>query len=177
MSAPLPAAKLPSHKVSIAGPRIVYCLVGSLLLAAGCLKALGLVSGPAAGVGLFSAAVATSTVSPVIVPFPESLDLGVVAQGGRTKNRTIFLSNVTDKPVEVVTMRTSCSCLQIDLRPRVIAPLERLPVQVLLDLSAEPSFSGRLGMSIRGLTSSGEVVFAIPVGAEVLPAEPLAKAE
>ncbi len=95
MSTPLPAAKPPSRDVWIAGPRIVYSLVslvGSLLLAAGCLRALGLVSGPAAGPGLFSATVATSTVSPVIVPFPESLDLGVVAQGGRTENATIFLS-------------------------------------------------------------------------------------
>jgi hypothetical protein len=179
MSIPLPAAKPPSRTVLITGLRIVYGLVGSLLLAAGCLTAFDLVSGPAEGPALrgITSPVATSTVAPVIVPSPASPDLGVVAQGGHTKSVTILLSNVTDTPVEVAAVWTSCSCLRIDLGPRVIAPLEHVPVEVLLDLSTEPSFTGRLGMSIRGLTSSGAVAFAIPVGAEVVPTQPLAKAE
>jgi hypothetical protein len=104
----------------------------------------------------------------LLVPSPRKIDMGKVPALARRKV-TFSLANMGNTPAAVAKVESSCHCLTIDLDRCVIAPGEQILAHANLDLSREPSFAGNLGIDVRGLTSTGQVLFDIVVEVAVLP--------
>jgi hypothetical protein len=96
----------------------------------------------------------------------QTLDLGVVSQRGQ-KQETVWLTNGTNEPVEVAGVQTSCPCLKVDIKQRLIGALEKVSARVLLDLAGEPDFVGNLGIDVNGVKDTGKIAFAFVVNVQV----------
>ena len=90
------------------------------------------------------------------------LNLGDVPAGGQ-KQGEFWLTNRTAAPVEVSEIETSCDCLTIDLKNRVLSPGQKVVGKALLDLRREPGFTGTLSIDVTGKGQSGQVVFTLAV--------------
>jgi hypothetical protein len=97
-----------------------------------------------------------------LIPSEADLNLGQVAPGGQ-RSRTIWLTNQSTAPVEIVELETSCDCLKLELLVRTLAPGQKVEGCIKLDLWKEPQFVGKLGIIVRGRGKTGERVFAMEV--------------
>jgi hypothetical protein len=83
---------------------------------------------PGAFLLLLHAGAAPSTLSPSGLPVPpallvtDELDFGAVAVNEIPKIHALALRNPGDSPVEIRTVRTSCTCLRVALQSNVIPP-------------------------------------------------------
>jgi hypothetical protein len=94
------------------------------------------------------------------------IDLGTVPAGGQ-KECTVFLTNRTERAVEVSEVATSCDCLNVDLANPVVPPSGKVSARVRLDLRGEPEFTGGLRVLVNGKGKSKEAVFALAVAVTV----------
>jgi hypothetical protein len=89
-----------------------------------------------------------------------------VPQAGR-KESSFSLTNPTNEPVEIAKIESSCHCLEIELPKKVLSPSEQLSARVLLDLSGEAHFTGKLSIEVKGKTPGGATAFFVKWRVEV----------
>ena len=103
----------------------------------------------------------------LLVPSSNEIEMGAVSQGG-SEETTFFLTNAIAEPVEVAKLDSSCACLELDF-PMRIERKQKVLARVKLDLNHDAEFSGRLCITVRGLTNKGELAFSVMVNADVRP--------
>jgi hypothetical protein len=94
------------------------------------------------------------------------IDLGVLDQGDRRAFSWI-VRNTSDFAVEVYAFEASCACLRVPSGPIRIAGRGEAPFALELDLSREPTFTGKLSISVNAWDSSGQRVLECRVKATV----------
>jgi hypothetical protein len=98
---------------------------------------------------------------------PDRIDLGEVRQGGIASGQ-LELVNDGRAPVQMASFRSSCPCLTATLPEWELMPGETTVVQLLLDMSREPQFTGRLGIELRGVSAGSQSeAFRVVVKARV----------
>jgi hypothetical protein len=95
------------------------------------------------------------------------LDLGTL-QHGESREGTVEITNPTDHAVAITKLETDCSCLKVVLDAEVIPPRGSVAARVVVDMSEEREFVGRLGMPVRGSLASSEVVLRFQVRLKVV---------
>ncbi len=77
------------------------------------------------------------------------------------------LRNPHHAPVEVAAVESSCPCVVVQRVPFRLGPGEETKLELTLDLSRAPDFSGPLFPDITGKTASGVVSFVARIAARV----------
>jgi uncharacterized protein DUF1573 len=80
---------------------------------------------------------------------PSKIDFGIVVCGTKV-SQDIWIHNSQEREDIVNSITTTCDCLKLQLETLQLAPGARIKGQVVLDLSAEPEFSGGLLGTIKG---------------------------
>jgi hypothetical protein len=104
--------------------------------------------------------------APALTVSPRTIDLGEVPAGG-CREVAFSLTNSGAVPLTVARIETSCHCLAVELPNHPLAPKEQVTGHARLDLHAEPSFAGDLGIEVKGTDGSGAVLFTVVVNVEV----------
>ncbi len=99
---------------------------------------------------------------------PAMVDLGTLGQGER-QEFALELQNPQDRPVTVAHVDISCPCLVIKNLPWQFSPAEKTKIPLLLDMSREPEFTGRLLITLRGRTVDEELAVRCEVQAQIVP--------
>jgi hypothetical protein len=95
---------------------------------------------------------------PVVVT-PRTIDFGRARRAER-READLAVTNRSGEEVELGEVTSTCPCLSVEFaRPRV-RPGETVPGKVVLDLSREPEFTGRLAITASG-TASGRPAFQV----------------
>jgi hypothetical protein len=98
---------------------------------------------------------------------PDRIDLGEVQQGGIASGQ-LELTNDGPTPVMVASFRSSCPCLTVTLPEREVMPGEAAVVPLLVDMSREPHFRGRLRIEVQGVSPEHQsITFRVVVTARV----------
>jgi hypothetical protein len=93
---------------------------------------------------------------------PSSIDLGTLSPGS-SKAARFSLRNPRTASIHVARIQTSCPCVTVQLQPPVLAPGESSTGTLLIDLRAEPAFTGRLAGRVEAFTESDELAFDLLV--------------
>ncbi len=94
------------------------------------------------------------------------IDFGKLPQGAK-KEASLTLTNPTKEPVEIAAIDSSCPCLEVQLPKKAVSPSEQISAKVLLDLSGESKFTGRLGIMVRAKTPEGKTAFELECAVDV----------
>jgi hypothetical protein len=100
--------------------------------------------------------------TPIVVT-PIELDFGMVAKGSRHE-QTVWLRNNTSQMLEIALTKSSCDCFHLKLETDVLEPGEKTQGLAVLDFSAEPQFTGRLGLDLQGFGKSPHSILFIVRG-------------
>lgn len=104
--------------------------------------------------------------TPALEVSRERLDLGVLLRGGSMASR-FSLRNRGSKPVEIASVQTSCSCLDVRLPVLRLDPGQVMQAVAQIDLQDRQEFQSDLAIEAWGKTSSGNLAFRIIVAASV----------
>ena len=122
--------------------------------------------------GIILAAILSRPEAPPLLEVnPQSVDLGIVAQG-KPRIFRVWLNNLSPYPVTIAQFQSSCPCLQFKdsaSLPLAVQPHQQSVAEFHLDLRQQPQFCGDLLLDLRGITVSGEIAFATQVSLRVLP--------
>ncbi len=92
---------------------------------------------------------------------PGVIDLGTMVQGER-REFVVDLQSPSDTPIEVDAIESSCDCLEVTLPGRVVGARQKILARLKLDLSAEPTFAGKLRLEVVARNKQvGQVAFRI----------------
>ena len=97
---------------------------------------------------------------PVLVT-PRAVQFGQVRRA-EARQADLLFTNQTVDDIEVTEVTSTCPCLSVMLSLARIRPGESVPARVVLDLSREPAFTGRLAIRANGI-ALGRPVFQIAV--------------
>lgn len=93
---------------------------------------------------------------------PPVVNLGTVLAGGRATGST-NLSYPYGPDLHIPTVRTSCECVSLVRPASHLVAGRTLPVQIVLDLSHDPRFTGGMLAKVEGLTADGQTAFTLSV--------------
>ena len=94
---------------------------------------------------------------PLLIADLEVLDLGTL-QHGEIREGTVKITNPTDQAVAITKLETDCSWLKVVLDADVVPPRGSVAARVVVDMSEEREFVGRLGIPVRGSMPSSEAM-------------------
>jgi hypothetical protein len=107
-----------------------------------------------------------SNAEPRLVSSVPVLDLGTIPQGGY-REASFWLTNDGNDPVEIASVESSCSCLEIHLAKSTILPGQTVEAIAKLDVRREPDFTGELRIETRGRTTAGLLLALTVIEAKI----------
>jgi hypothetical protein len=93
---------------------------------------------------------------------PATIQLGTIEQGGR-RVFAVGLHNSHDSAIAIRHVQGSCPCLEAHEIPWQLEPREHKTVELSVDLTREPDFTGPLLIDVEGIAFVDTRVFAIRV--------------
>jgi hypothetical protein len=104
-------------------------------------------------------------------PFPQLLSNSPVELGSiKAAQRRTFqleLENPHEGPIDIEVLEASCSCLEMNVTHLSLPPHSKRIIQLALDLSKEPNFTGDLAIQIVGKTVANQRLFIAEMRAKV----------